>query len=114
MKFGWRLRGVHDQTLAQYQLDRWLNISYRSRMANNLPDRMVRARLDRKMTQAQLADVLGVRQSMVAMFEGNADAARPSDDFIKRVEAWIASGRGSRIKAPRGPRGSYKARRTIR
>lgn len=62
------------------------------------------------MTQAQLADVLGVKQAMVSMIEkGEED---PSDDLLKRIRSWIDSGRGVRMKAPRGPRGSYRKRST--
>ena len=71
----------------------------------------MRARLDRKMTQAQLADVLGVKQAMVSMFESGDERGRYGDDLVKRIEAWIRSGRGPRLKAPRGPRGPYRTRK---
>jgi transcriptional regulator with XRE-family HTH domain len=76
---------------------------------SDLPKRMKRARLDREMTQPQLADVLGIGQPMVAMIEDGTE--HPSSKLEERISAWIASGRGPRVKSARGP---YKKGRASR
>lgn len=73
--------------------------------------RMAKARVDRKMTQAQLADRLGVKQAMVSMMEKGEEV--PGGDLVKRIKAWLDSGQGARVSAPRGPRGNYNKRSTI-
>ncbi len=77
---------------------------------SDLPKRMKRARLDREMTQPQLAEVLGVGQPMVAMIEKGEE--EPGGKLAERINAWLASGRGPRVKSARGP--YNKGRSTIR
>ncbi len=77
-------------------------------MANEGPlgARMKQARIDRGMTQPQLAEVLHVRQSMVSMIESGEevdDGVAYSDELAKAIKAWIASGAGPKKKSPRGP-----------
>jgi hypothetical protein len=72
---------------------------------------MTKARLDRDVTQAQLAERLGVRQSVVSMLE-SGEMSLPGD-LGDRIKAWIDSGAGAKRKAPRGPRGNYKKRSTV-
>lgn len=74
---------------------------------SDLPKRMRRARLDRNMTQPQLAEVLGIGQPMVAMIEKGEE--EPGGKLAERIGAWLASGRGARMKSARGP---YKRGRT--
>jgi transcriptional regulator with XRE-family HTH domain len=57
-------------------------------------------RLERDVTQAQLAKALDTEQSMVAMVE--AGTAEPGDDLLGRMNRWISSGTTS-TKAKRGP-----------
>ena len=75
---------------------------------------MAHARVERNMTQAQLANRLHVAQSMVAMLENNEDLedeVRYSDKLGQRIKAWIDSGEGAPKKSARGP---YKQRNTIK
>lgn len=84
--------------------------------------RMKTARLERNMTQIQLADRLGVRQSMVSMIESGEvteDARDATDQYggalAKRIDAWIESGSGPTKKTVRGPykKTKPKARTTL-
>lgn len=75
-----------------------------------LAQQMAKARVDRNMTQGQLAERLGVKQSMISMIEtgevtGDAEdeTARYSEALGKRIRSWIDSGAGPRKKSPRGP-----------
>ena len=81
---------------------------------DSLVTRMMKARVDRNMTQVQLAEALHVRQSMIAMMENGEETETGElygDSLGKRIEAWIASGAGPKKKSPRGP---YKQRNTIK
>lgn len=70
-------------------------------MVMSLARRMVSARIERKMTQPQLAEVLGIGQPMLSMIE---DEVKPiGGELEKRINAWLASGRGPRVKSARGP-----------
>lgn len=52
---------------------------------------MRRTRLDRKLTQAQLADMLGVSQEMVSQIEsGTKDVP---DELRPIVQRWVATGK---------------------
>lgn len=73
----------------------------------SLVERMKRARLERDMTEAQLAQALRVRQSAVSMVESGE--LEVSQELAKNIEAWIASGKG----APKTKRGPYQKRRTL-
>ena len=75
--------------------------------ADPLGARMEKARTERNMTQAQLAERLGVRQAMVSMIE--AGEAEYSDDTAKRIKSWIDSGQGPKMPSARGP---YSKKRT--
>lgn len=69
-----------------------------------------KVRMERGMTQPQLAELLHVTQATISMFEsGELDAI--TDDLKKRIQAWIDSGRGAPQKSKRGP--YKKARATI-
>ena len=70
---------------------------------------MAQVRMDRKMTQAQLAERLGVKQAMVSMMEEGSED--PGPDLAARIKAWIDSGAGAKTKAPRGPRGNYQTKK---
>jgi transcriptional regulator with XRE-family HTH domain len=75
-------------------------------------DRMRKARLDRGMTQPQLAKYLRVGQAMLSMIEsGEAEA---SDDLARRISDWIASGKGPQEQAKRGPYRDGKGQRQKR
>lgn len=76
----------------------------------DLSKRMKRARVERDMTQPQLAEVLGIGQPMLSMIEDGDKV--PSSELEKRISAWLASGRGPRVKSARGP--YRKGRTTIR
>ena len=76
-----------------------------------LIERMTKTRIDRKMTQLQLADRLGVKQAMVSMLESGEEPL--SDGLASRIKGWIDSGAGPRLKSPRGPRGNYRKRKTV-
>lgn len=78
-------------------------------MADTLGTRVARARVDRGMTQAQLAERLRVKQSMISMLE--ADEAEPGDGLRKVIKQWLDSGAGPRAKPSRGP--YHKTRTTI-
>jgi len=80
---------------------------------DELAARMKKARLDRGMTQGQLADKLRIRQSMVSMIEDGEeleDGEIYGVDLGKRIAAFIESGAGPTTKTPRGP---YKSRITL-
>lgn len=81
---------------------------------DGLAGRMQKARVDRGMTQAQLAERLRVKQSMVSMIEAGEeveDGVKYSDDLAKRIRTFIDSGAGPTQKSPRGP--YNKARTTL-
>lgn len=71
-----------------------------------LASRMNKTRVERKMTQQQLADRLHVKQAMVSMIE--AGESVPGDELSTRIKAWIASGAGPRSKSARGPYATKK------
>jgi len=76
---------------------------------DNLRQRMAKARLERGVTQAQLAERLHVKQAMISMIEaGEADY---SQELAGRIRGWIDSGAGAPKKSPRGP--YHKTRSTI-
>jgi len=84
--------------------------------ADSIAHRMAKARVDRGMTQGQLADRLGVKQSMVSMIEtgevtrdADEETERYSEGLEKRIRSWIDSGAGPTKKSPRGP---YAKKRT--
>jgi transcriptional regulator with XRE-family HTH domain len=58
---------------------------------NAIAKQMRRTRLDRKITQAQLAEMLGVSQEMISMVESGAKDM-PSD-LASIVQRWMATGR---------------------
>lgn len=58
---------------------------------NSIAKQMRRTRLDRKLTQAQLADVLGVSQEMVSMIESGTKPM-PSE-LAPIVQRWMATGK---------------------
>jgi len=73
---------------------------------DGLAARMQKARIDRNMTQGQLAERLRVRQSMVSMIENGEeveDGVKYSDELASRIKSWIDSGAGPAKKSPRGP-----------
>lgn len=80
-----------------------------------LAQRMTKARVDRGMTQGQLADRLGVKQSMVSMIEtgevrdDEEASSSYSDGLQQRIKSWIDSGAGPTKDSPRGP---YAKKRT--
>lgn len=53
------------------------------------------------MTQAQLAERLHVKQSMVSMIE--TDEAEYSDELRKVIKQWLDSGASATAKTARGP-----------
>lgn len=70
-------------------------------MADTFGQRVAKARKDRGMTQAQLAERLHVKQSMVSMIE--TDEAEYSDELRKVIKQWLDSGAGATAKPTRGP-----------
>lgn len=71
-----------------------------------LGERLAKARVERNVTQKQLAAHFRVQQAAISMLEsGELD---PSDGLAKLAEDWIKSGRGVTIAAPRGARGNYR------
>lgn len=58
-----------------------------------------RTRVERKATQQQVADVLGVSQEVLSMIEDGRRA--PGDDLLGKINDWIAKG-GVKGKAKRG------------
>lgn len=68
----------------------------------SLADRMKDARVKRAATQAQLADLLHVKQATVSMFEAG-ELSAISDDLAQRIQSWIDSGKKPPQKAKRGP-----------
>lgn len=77
-----------------------------------LGERLRRARLERDVTEAQLAARLGIRQSALSMLESGE--MEPGDDLASRAKAWISSGSGAGGPSNKAARGPYrKARRTI-
>ena len=82
--------------------------------AGDLGARVTRARLERGVTQAQLAEYLHVKQASISMLESGE--LEPTDHFQAALEAWLASGSSPRRPAPRGPREHYvtQSRSTIR
>jgi transcriptional regulator with XRE-family HTH domain len=74
---------------------------------DGLGARMAKARTERGMTQAQLAERLHVRQAMVSMIEANE--AEYSDELAKRIRSWVDSGAGPKTPSARGP---YTKKRT--
>lgn len=77
-----------------------------------LGDRLRRARIERGVTEAELATRLGIRQSAVSMLE--AGEMEPSDDLVTRVKAWLASGGGTTKAGRKSGRGPYrKGRATL-
>lgn len=74
---------------------------------SGLGPKMEKARLERGMTQGQLASKLGVRQAMVSMIE--AGEAEYSDELGGRIKTWVESGGGPPTKSARGP---YTKKRT--
>jgi transcriptional regulator with XRE-family HTH domain len=72
----------------------------------SLGARLVKARLDRNVTQKQLATYLRLPQSAISMIEtGELD---PAKETARLITDWILSGKGITINAPRGARGTYK------
>ena len=59
-------------------------------------------RLERDVTQAQLAKTLSTQQSMIAMVEEGT--AEPGDELLGKMSRWLASG-GT---VGRSKRGAYK------
>jgi DNA-binding XRE family transcriptional regulator len=58
---------------------------------HSLAKQMRRTRLDRKLTQSELASLLGISQEMVSMVEsGTKDMP---DDWVSIVRRWIATGK---------------------
>ncbi len=76
---------------------------------SDLGNRMAKARVDRGVTQGDLAKRLGVRQAMVSMIESGE--AEYSEDLAGRIKTFINSGAGPTQKSPRGP--YNKARTTL-
>jgi transcriptional regulator with XRE-family HTH domain len=65
--------------------------------------RLRQKRLERNVTQAQVADALGVSQAMLSQLE--AGKLPPGDELDGKIRRWLASG-GVPGKAKRG---AYKA-----
>lgn len=76
-----------------------------------LGERVTRARLERGMTQGQLAERLHVKQASISMLESGE--LEPTEGLASQLKAWLASGAGPKNPAPRGPREHYKKRSTI-
>ncbi len=76
--------------------------------ASGLPERMRKARIDRGMTQRELADYLHVKQAAVSMIESGED--HPDEGLSSRISSWIGSGGAPKTSTPRGP---YKKRATL-
>ena len=81
--------------------------------ATPLAAKMAKARVERGVTQGQLAERFHIRQSMLSMIETGEENESP--ELAGRMRAWIDSGAGAQKKSPRGPRGNYerKTRTTI-
>ena len=69
-------------------------------------ERLAKARVDRNVTQKQLAAHLHISQAALSMIEtGELD---PEDGTWRLIDGWIKSGGGVTIQAPRGARGNYR------
>lgn len=69
-------------------------------MATKLGRSLRTKRLERDVTQAQVAKALGTQQSMIAMVEDGS--VEPADELLGKIRRWIASGH-TPGKAKRGP-----------
>jgi transcriptional regulator with XRE-family HTH domain len=58
---------------------------------DSIAKQMRRTRLDRKMTQAELADVLGVSQEMVSMIEASTKPV--PRELVSIIQRWMATGK---------------------
>jgi transcriptional regulator with XRE-family HTH domain len=68
---------------------------------DNLARRLRKARLDRNITQPQLAAMLGCSQEMLSRIE--AGDREPGLGLLPKIQKWLASGKGAPTKAPKGP-----------
>lgn len=68
-------------------------------------ERLTKARLERNVTQKQLANHFHIPQSTISMIEQNELGA--SDGVAHMIEEWIKSGAGVETPGVRGARGRY-------
>jgi transcriptional regulator with XRE-family HTH domain len=71
-----------------------------------LGQRLSSARVERNVTQKQLAQHFHVQHSTISMVESGE--LEPSEGLVKLIKDWIASGKGITMSAPRGARGNYR------
>jgi DNA-binding transcriptional regulator YiaG len=66
-------------------------ITFITMPTDSIAKQMRRTRLDRKMTQAELADVLGVSQEMVSMIEASTKPV--PRELVSIIQRWMATGK---------------------
>lgn len=68
---------------------------------DSLASQLRKARLERNVTQPQLAAMLGCSHEMISRIEsGERD---PGLGLLPKIQKWIASGKGAPTPAPKGP-----------
>ena len=73
----------------------------RRKMVSDIGRRLRKARLERNITQTQLASVLGCSQEMIVFIENGQK--EPGMVLLPKINKWISSGAGGKGVAPRGP-----------